>query len=252
MKKDKSYTEGISTKDSKLLSWLDNFWYHYKWHTIAIAFILVVLVTVLVNCINTPKSNVIFTYAGPKEFVTAPAEKIAINSALSNVSKEVYGEKAVASLNSFLIYSREQIEEIESELDENGNQKYKVDTAFNTSEMNSFDEFSKTGASFILMLDPSVYQRMLDQNGESERLVELSAVFGSTPEGARDKYSVRLGDTEAYQSIPELRALPADTVLCLHARLILSTSKNEYDDHVEIFKSFAKLETIESEGTLET
>lgn len=244
MKEEKVYTEGISTKNSKFFSWFDNFWYHYKWHTIAIAFILIVLITVLVNCIRTPESNIVFTYAGPKSFVTVPAEKIGVNSALSEVSKGVYGDDASASINSFLIYSADQIKEIESELDEDGNQKYVVDTAFNTSEMNNFDEFSKTGASFILLLDPSVYQRLLDQSGESERLVELSAVFGSTPDGARDKYSVRLGDTEAYQTMPELQALPADTVVCLHARLILSTNRNEYDNHVEVFKNFAKLGSL--------
>ena len=248
MKEEKAYTEGISTKNSKFFSWLENFWYHYKWHTIAIAFILVVLVTVLVNCIRTPESSIVFTYAGPKSFVTAPAEKVGINSALSSISKDVYGDNATASINSFLIYSAEQIEEIESELDEHGKQKYVVDTAFNTSEMNNFDEYSKTGASFILLLDPSVYQRLLNQSGESERLVELADVYGSTPEGARDKYSVRLGDTEAYQTIPELQALPADTVVCLHARLILSTKRSEYDNHVEVFKSFAKLGNLEGEA----
>ena len=138
-------------------------------------------------------------------------------------------------------FTKEQIKEIESELDENGKQKYVVDTAFNTSEMNSFDEFSKSGASFILLLDPSVYQRLLDQSGESERLVELSAVYGSTPEGALDKYSVRLGDTKIYQSVPELRALPADTVVCLHGKLILGTKQKDYDSQVTVFKELATL-----------
>ena len=107
--------------------------------------------------------------------------------------------------------------------------------------MNSFDEFSKSGASFILLLDPSVYQRLLDQSGESERLVELSAVYGSTPEGALDKYSVRLGDTKIYQSVPELRTLPADTVVCLHGKLILGTKQKDYDSQVSVFKELATL-----------
>lgn len=251
MKEDKSYTEGISTKNSRFLSWLDNFWYHYKWPTIAIAFVVVVLGVCTGNYLinNVGKGqNVIFTYAGPKEFVTAPAEKLSVNSALSEYSKSVYGEKATASLQNFLIYSEEQIKEIESEVDEKGNQKYKVDTAFNTSEMNGFHEYSQTGASFILLLDPTVYQTLLNQSGESERLVELSVVYGSTPEGANDKYSVRLGDTEAYKNTPELQVLPEDTIVCLHARLILSTNKSEYDYHVSIFKSFATLVPIESES----
>ncbi len=241
MKENKLQTEEISIQGNKFLAWFDNFWYHYKWQAIATAFIIIVLGTCLIQCNITPKSDIIFTYAGPKEFITAPEEKAAINSSLTSVSTKIYGDDARATLNSFLIYSKEQIKEIESELDENGKQKYVVDTAFNTSEMNSFDEFSKSGASFILLLDPSVYQRLLDQSGESERLVELSAVYGSTPEGALDKYSVRLGDTKIYQSVPELRALPADTVVCLHGKLILGTKQKDYDSQVSVFKELATL-----------
>ena len=241
MKEEKLQTEEISTKNSKFLSWFDNFWYHYKWHTIVTIFIVIILGVSTAQACNTQRSDIIFTYAGPKEFVTAPEEKIALNSALSDVSKQIYGDKSNASVNTFLIYSKEQIEKIESELDENGKQKYVVDTAFNTSEMNSFDEFSKSGASFILLLDPSIYQRLINQSGESERLVELSAIYGTTPEGSFDKYSVRLGDTKIYKTIPELRSLPADTIVCLHGKLILSTKQKDYDMQTQVFKKFATL-----------
>lgn len=244
MKEEKLQAEKISVKSNKLLAWLDNFWYHYKWQTIAAAFIALVLGTCLIQCAITDKSDILFTYAGPKSFVSAPEEKAAINSALTNASKAIYGDDGSATLNSFLIYSKEQVEKIESELDENGKPKYTVDTAFNTSEMNSFDEFSRSGASYILLLDPSVYQRMLDQSGESERLVDLSAVYGSTPEGAFDKYSVRLGDTKIYQTNPELRALPSDTLVCLHAKLILGANQKEYDSQMAVFKEFATLGEI--------
>ncbi len=247
MREEKRQTEEISVQGNKFLAWLDNFWYHYKWQTIAAAFIVLVLGTCIIQFATTPKSDIIFTYAGPKEFVTAPEEKAAINSALGNVASKAYGEESRATMNSFLIYSREQIEKIESELDENGKQKYVVDTAFNTSELNSFDEFSRSGASFILLLDPFVYQRLLNQSGESERLVELSAIYGETPNGAIDKYSVRLGDTKAYQEIPELRALPADTRVCLHGKLVFGTNQKEYDMQTSVFKDFAVLGEIAGE-----
>ena len=244
MKEEKLDTKEISTKNSKFLLWFDNFWYHYKWHTIVIAFIVIVLGISTVQACTNQKVDVIFTYAGPKEFVTAPEEKAAINSALSNASKSVFGDKANSSLNSYLIYSKSQIEKIESELDENGNQKYTINTSFNTSQMNSFNEFSQAGASCIFLLDPSIYQSFIDESGNADRLMELSMVYGSTPEGALDKYSVRLGDTKIYQTTPELRALPADTIVCLHGKLILSTSQKDYDMQVEVFKEFATLGEI--------
>ena len=246
---DKEYTEGISIKDNKFLVWFDNYWYHYKWHTIAAIFIVIVLGVCIIQSCTTKKNDIIFTYAGPKEFVTAPDEKISLNSALSSVAVKQYGENSSATVNSFLIYSAEQIKKIESELDSNGKQKYKVDTAFNTQELNNFDEFSRSGSSFILLLDPSIYQRLLNNSGESERLVPLASLYGETPMGANDQYSVRLGDTAIYQTTPELRVLPADTIVCLHAKLILSTRQEDYDKQLETFKSFAKLGNIETEIT---
>lgn len=245
MKNDKEYTEGIVVKDNKFLKWLDNFWYHYKWHTIATAFIIVVLGVCLVNCVNNSKTDdVIFTYAGPKEFVTDPKEKGDIEIALDNVSKTVYGEDADIEivLNSFLIYSEEQIKAIESENFISETEKLKVDTAFNTKEAQRLDEYLQTGESYILMLDPSIYNNFIEENGNTERLVPLSDIYGESPVGANDKFSVRLGDTEIYKNTEALRALPEDTVLCFHHRLLLSVmTQEEYDKQMRIFKDLASL-----------
>lgn len=246
MRNDKEYTEGIVVKDNKFLKWLDNFWYHYKWHTIAISFILVVLLVCLVNCVNNSKTDdIIFTYAGPKEFVTDPKEKVNIEAALGNVSKNVYGEDADIEilLNSFLIYSEEQIKEIENDNFISETEKLKVDTAFNTKEAQRLDEYLQIGESYILMLDPSIYNNFIEENGNTERLVPLSDIYGETPNGANDKFSVRLGDTEIYKNTEELRVLPEDTVLCFHHRLLLSVmTQEEYNKQMQIFKDLAKLD----------
>lgn len=245
MKKDKEYTEGIAIKKTGFLRWLDNFWYHYKWHTIATVFILIVLSVCLVNCVNNSKTDdAIFTYAGPKEFFSNPKEKQNVEGVLTNLSKKVYGEDAEIeiALNSFLIYSEEQIKEIESEHFISETEKLKVDTAFNTGESQRLDEYLQTGESYILMLDPSIYDRFIGDNGTTERLVPLSEIYGEAPEGANDNYSVRLGDTSIYRNITELQCLPEDTLLCIHHRLLISVmSQEEYDKQVNIFKDMATL-----------
>ena len=259
MKEEKAYTEGISMKESRFLSWFDNFWYNYKWHTIVTIFIVVVLTFCLVQSCTKEENDIIFTYAGPKEFVSDPAEKVEINSALSELSTESYGDGASATLKSFEIYSKEQIKEIESELvaeaektlDETDKPKKTVNTAFNTEEMNSFEDFVRSGASYILLLDPSIYQTILDSEGNTERLVELSSIYESTPENARDKYSVRLGDTEIYKTNPALQVLPADTVVCLHNKLV-STKQGTYDTQKDVFKRFAVLAEVEAESESES
>lgn len=245
MKEEKLSTEGISIKNNKFLVWLDNFWYHYKWHTIITVFLVLVLGISIIQACTTQKTDIVITYAGPKNFVGVSDEKMGINSALSDISSEIYGEEANATLNSFLIYSKEQIKKIEDENYVSESERPKVNTAENTSAMNNFNEYLKAGASYILLLDPSIYKGI----GE-ERLIQLTEVYGSTPEGALDKYSVRLGDTELYQTVAELRALPADTVVCMHAKLV-TTKQNDYDMQKAVFKELATLGAVATEEPAE-
>lgn len=245
MKEEKLSAEGISIKNNRFLVWLDNFWYHYKWHTIVALFLVIVLGVSLVQACTSEKTDIVITYAGPKGFVGVTDEKLGINSALSDASRDAYGDAANATLNSFLIYSKEQIEAIEKENYVSESERPKVNTADNTASMNNFNEYLKSGASYILLLDPSIYEGI----GE-ERFIELREVYGSLPEGARDKYSVRLGDTELYQTVAELRALPADTVVCMHARLV-TTRQGDYDMQKAVFASIAALGEIATEESAE-
>ena len=54
-------TVGDGSVKSGFTAWLDNFWYHYKWHTIAIAFVIAVVVKEiqlkLVAVVNTLQNN---------------------------------------------------------------------------------------------------------------------------------------------------------------------------------------------------
>ena len=56
---------------SPFLSWLENFWYHYKWHTIAALFVLLVTVVMIVNCARREKYDVYILYAGDKAVSTS-------------------------------------------------------------------------------------------------------------------------------------------------------------------------------------
>ena len=244
MKEEKLNSGEISIKGNKFLAWLDNFWYHYKWHTIVTAFILIVIGVCIFQACTTEKNDIIFTYAGPKNFVGESAEKMDVNSALSNASKPVYGDDANAGLKSYLIYSKSQIEDIESENYVSESERPRVDTAKNTANMNSLKEYLKCGDSYILLLDPSIYNNEIDKSS----LVKLSDVYGTTPDGASDEYSVRLGNTKIYNDVPEMQVLPSDTVVCLYSKLLI-TRQDDYNNNLEVFKSFAILNEATPEET---
>ena len=53
---------------SPTLTKLENFWYHYKWHTIAAVFALVVVIICLVQCGKQVEYDVYVMYAGGETF----------------------------------------------------------------------------------------------------------------------------------------------------------------------------------------
>ena len=68
MKAEKQYTEGISTANNKFVSWLENYWYHYKWITLVVAFLVVVVAVCTIQSCTAKSSDINITYAGKALF----------------------------------------------------------------------------------------------------------------------------------------------------------------------------------------
>ena len=61
-------TGGVSVKNSKFLSWLDNFWYHYKWHTLITVFVLFTAIVCGVQMCQKETYDMHILYAGGHSF----------------------------------------------------------------------------------------------------------------------------------------------------------------------------------------
>ena len=51
-------------EQSKFLRWLDNFWFHYKWQTIAVLLVVVLLAVTLPQCGKSEGNGITVTFAG--------------------------------------------------------------------------------------------------------------------------------------------------------------------------------------------
>ena len=227
----------IAVEKGKFLKWLDNYWYHYKWPTIAVAFFVVVIAVCLIQSITTEKKDILITYAGPTSLTGD--EKLAIETALTDALPEGFGDngrEGKAGFVPYIIYSKEEIQAAQKD-------QVFIDTVFNSSEYSTLNSQYKTGSCSIYLLEEWLYRELLKEDGTTDRLKPLSEVFGETPEGAIDAYAVRLGDTELYKNSPALRVLPEDTVLCMHEDLV---GQRDYEKLVEAFKLMAKLANTES------
>ena len=211
MEEKKTYTEGISMEGGKFSKWLDNFWYHYKWPTIGIAFALIVFLICKVQACSKEEEDITLLYAGR---VGLPESS---SSALCDVLEAVMpadfdgnGTK-MATLSHFEILSEEQIKQAEEITDAAGNREYVINRSYNSSEYNTYYRRLQTGESSVLLLDPWLYQALL----EADRLMPLSSVLQEVPQTALDGSGVRLGDTEWYWNYSAAQVLPEDTVICL-------------------------------------
>ena len=57
-------TPGDAAVKSGWQAWLENFWYHYKWHTIASVFVLLVVTIITVQMCTRTTYDAYIVYAG--------------------------------------------------------------------------------------------------------------------------------------------------------------------------------------------
>ena len=214
---------GIKT-DSRFLRWLDNYWYHYKWRTIAIAFFLVVFLICTVQMCSREEADMTVMYAG--SYLMTSEENENLSRILSDKLPDDYdgnGKKSV-EIVSYHVYSEEQIKLIESQTDSEG-AVGSVNRNLNSTNYKHYLTYIQTGDVAICLVDPWLYESLLD----SDRLMKLSEALPSSSEVDKDTYGIRLGDTALYEQYGSVRVLPADTMLVfLRSPVAGKMSKEKY------------------------
>ena len=238
---EKEYTEGISVEKSKFLSWLDNYWYHYKWITVGVAFFLIVIIVCTIQMCTKEEDDLCVVYAGRNTL--SLSEESNFSRALEAIAPEDFdknGEKNIAFIT-YSILSEEQVLEIQAQTDEDGKNLF-VDKSFNSKEYETYNNYVMTGESSVLFLDPWLFEKLV----AADRVARVEDVIGYTPEAACGEYGVRLGDTELYREYGVMQLLPEDTVICILRPYVAgNSSKKEY--YAREKAMFEALVTFESE-----
>ncbi len=182
--------------------WLENYWYHYKWHTIVAVFLIAVITFLIVQGVTKETHNFQIMYAGPANLDAAKKEE------LSDPFRQLQGavkdeDDRIAFASIYLLTEAQMEGEI-------------LLTDFNRANLHAnrqqFNTYTATGECLIYLLDPAWYTQLKDANA----LVPLSDVLGATPQNALDEYGVRFKDTAFAKLFAEKFAvLPDDTVLCM-------------------------------------
>ena len=220
----------------KLYLWFDNFWYHNKWKTLGCLFLaVVILVCTLQMCQKEDKGDIMVLLAGPYNLSNDQVAYNDLRACLARYLPADYDEngKKQVDLDAHAIYSAEQIKELQSSVDEDGN-PIRINTAANSQNYEHYNRRMMLGESSVLFLDPWLYEQLAG-NKNGEYLMDIVETFGAQPEGAlsfeKDGkvhiYGVRLGDTALYRNNKAVsNVLPEDTVVCLLAPYLMSTSND--------------------------
>ena len=192
---------------TKIGKWFDNFWYHYKWETIIILFVLIVLAVVIPQSLTRTKYDTSVLFCGP-EFVDAD-ENAAIESAFRQIMQDYDndGKKELQLIN-ITAFTTEQA----NELVKTGSYTMSVLSPYLQSNVSdSFSTQIFAGEASVCLLDPYWYSVVREEDG----FVPLSEILGYTPEKAIDEYSIYLKDTDFGSFFTAFDCLPDDTVLCM-------------------------------------
>lgn len=198
---------------SGVIRWLDNFWYHYKWHTVIIGFFLLVIIVSVAQCSSEEASDITVSFAG--NYALSDREQKELKTVFGSVLPEDFdgnGAKT-AAFAQFSIYTEEELVQLYTYQDEEGASH--VDSSglssarhYNTERLQSLQNYVMTGDCAVWLVSPYVYETVFRDK------VHVTQTFS-------------LKDTSLYRYYDAVQLLPAETVVVLVQPVMGYMSKQE-------------------------
>lgn len=246
---------GDVTQSSPLLRWLDNFWYHYKWPTIIIAFFVIVGSVCIFQMLNRTAYDAHFIYAGSYRLDGNADEPdsheredfIKLLNRICPKDFDGNGEKMI-NLQDYQIYSEQEAADEKAELEsaavaEGEKPDYYFNTQFNKQELDNMNSFLMNGECSVCLVSPYLFEMLC----ESDRVRPLSEVYGedAIPDTATENgYGICFGETDLYRYNPEAQVLPDNLVLCIMYPLV-NTDEYTYQCSTELFRAMTDYDVAE-------
>ena len=224
----------------KIISWFKNYFYYYKWYTLAGAFVLFVVIFCVVQCSAQEKFDVYITYAGPDN-ISNQVEDIRSSVRAAYTTKEEKSAGGISVRDIVWVNS-----ELAAEYVNNG---VYYDSKQNTDNATLLYNEAASGNSFIYILDKEQYER-LKKDGVFE---PLSKIFGDkTIDNAIDEYGVDFKQTAFAKYFDCYKEWKGDLVLCLRSGTLSESLINRlkgskqyeksYNLHKQIFMDLVEFE----------
>lgn len=204
---------GVKIK-TPLLEKLENFWYHYKWHSIIALFLVITITICSLQMCSKQSYDTYIMYAGEKEISrnSVNGNIPAYNTTVSSLVKaaddyDQNGQVSVAFLTLF-VPSAEDIENAEKDEDTEVSYDLVGQDRQTLSDRMIYSEY------YVCLISPEVYEQY---KTVQDVQIFLPLAPYAPAESEFEYYSdkaIYLRSTEFY-SLPGICDLPQDTLICL-------------------------------------
>lgn len=235
MKENEIKAERTSTFSKKL----ENFWYHYKWHSIIAAFLVLVFTVCSLQMCNKTSYDVHVMYAGSGRLsMTAPdadtPDYMKAISTLTKYSSDYNGDGEInPNLLALFVPTAEEIKEINASLSKGES----VDTSVVSSNTTTFKDNMLYGEYYLCLLSEEWFFEYDKTDGIFE---SISSYTSNTREYEyANERGIYLRSLDIYER-DGIKELPEDTVVCIR-RLSAVSIKFDKDGQTAAHDAAAKL-----------
>ncbi len=217
---EEKYKGGEIKIRSPFMEKVENFWYHYKWHSLIALFLILTVTVCSLQMCNRADYDLHILYAGQHDVQKTASEGLSEHSILLSSLKQVTedydgDEKQLLNLLTLFLPSAEEIEEINARLEAEG-EGYEVQTYIVTENADQMEQLMVLSDYYLCFLSEANYLSYRDRT--EGFFVSLSPYVGAAEveyyEGRTD--AVYLNST-AFGSLPGFAELPQNTLICLRS-----------------------------------
>ena len=221
--------------------WLENYWYHYKWHTLIVLFFAVSLTIMGIQMCSRDEHDIHIIYAGPN--IISEEKHGKIEEAFSQLMPRDYDEDGVKSID-FMDLILMDSEEMKKAYDNNVSQ-YFLNEATVEQAKETLSVQAMAGDYVIFLIDKDWYAD-LHKAGAFQPFEQLTSLGITLPEGARkyDECAYYLNSLDFAKFFNCFDDFPADTLFCIRrmSTTTVTTKRNEeiklmYDRHLDYYNS---------------
>ncbi len=206
---------------------IQNFIYHYKWHTVVALLLIVAIVICSLQFCSKEEYDAYILYAGSKSIGRTAkdgdvAEIATVISSLKRITDD-FDENGEVTLNftNYYFLSADERKDL-TDLNE----------ALLASDQKSISSVLEHSEYYLLFISAAVYEQY-HKVGDEELFISLSDYKASSPDiELYADNAILLSSTEAYK-LPGLSALPEDTLICIRRPSVLGGKSNEHKQHLK-------------------